>query len=207
MTLAEFWTTAATSVGVAHGTATDGAVDLINRYSEPHRRYHNVDHVLAVVRHSAELAHDRSAVDKSVLTLAACAHDVVYDAKPGADERASAAWARRWLSGASERLITRVEQLVLATIEHKPSDDDLAPALLDADLAILGAAAERYDWYAAAVREEYAAVPEEMWRTGRAHVLRGMLEHDRLFTTADGFARWEAQARANVARELSGLQR
>ena len=40
------------------------------------------------------------AEERAVLTIAAGAHDVVYDGHPGDDERRSASWARRWLARA-----------------------------------------------------------------------------------------------------------
>nr|WP_225954072.1 hypothetical protein [Kibdelosporangium phytohabitans] len=179
---------------------------MTRRYGEPHRAYHNADHVTAVLREARAIA-DVSAEDWAVLALAICAHDVVYDAKPGDDERASAEWARRHLTaaGVAENHIGKVEELVLATLGHQ-SDDELAHILLDADLSILGADPEAYDEYAIAVREEYSAVPDDAWRHGRAAVLRNLLDRPGLFRTAAGKARWDSQARVNLRRELSRLE-
>ena len=41
--------------------------------------------------------------ERAVLTIAAAAHNVVYDGHPGADERRSAAWARHWLASMGKR--------------------------------------------------------------------------------------------------------
>jgi predicted metal-dependent HD superfamily phosphohydrolase len=110
--------------------------DLELRYAEPHRKYHNATHIEAVLRDVCLLSEE----DDPVLTLAICAHDVIYDANPGEDERASALWSRRWLTEAkvATQSIARVESLILATITHQ-SLDPLARILLDADLAILAA--------------------------------------------------------------------
>jgi predicted metal-dependent HD superfamily phosphohydrolase len=193
------------AVRVLGGEPTDAADDLARRYAEPHRAYHNADHVTAVLREARTLG-DRDGEDRAVLTLAICAHDVIYDAKPGDDERASARWAREKLteSGVDESYISRVEALVLATLKHE-SDDELAHILLDADLSILGADPDVYDGYSAAVRKEYASVPDELWRNGRSAVLRSLLDRDDLFRTPQAKARWDAKARANLARELDRL--
>jgi predicted metal-dependent HD superfamily phosphohydrolase len=193
----EQWDNAVARLG---GQPTLAADDLARRYAEPHRKYHNAAHVEAVLRAATELSDE----DCPVLVLAICAHDVVYDAKPGDDERASAEWARKWLSEAkvAEEHIARVEALVLATIKHE-SDDVLAHVLLDADLSILGAAPSDYDAYAHAVRQEYAAVPEELWRAGRAHVLKTLLDRENLYQTARAQALWDAPARRNLTRELA----
>ncbi|ANZ36077.1 hypothetical protein BBK82_08345 [Lentzea guizhouensis] len=185
---------------------TPDAGDLVERYAEPHRAYHNTFHVASVVRDSSALADAFafSVEERAILTLAACAHDVIYDGKPGEDERASAQWARERLTGLEEEHITRVESLVLATITHS-SDDPLAQVLLDADLAILGSEPEHYERYRQAVRHEYARYDDATWRKGRAAVLKSLLEREDLYVTEPARQRWDAAARTNLARELQSL--
>ena len=62
-----------------------------------------------------------------------------------------------------------------------------------------------YAAYTAAVREEYAFVPEDAFRAGRAAVLRQLLALPRLFWTPYGTERWEKAARDNIAAELERL--
>ncbi|MEV6237817.1 hypothetical protein [Lentzea sp. NPDC051838] len=185
---------------------TPDAGDLMERYAEPHRRYHNTFHVVTVVRDSSQLADAFAftAEERAILALAACAHDVIYDGKPGEDERASAAWARERLHGLDEAHISRVESLVLATITHS-SDDPLAHVLLDADLAILGSEPEHYDRYSQAVRQEYSQYDDSQWRTGRAKVLKTLLDREDLYVTGPARQLWDAAARINLARELQEL--
>jgi predicted metal-dependent HD superfamily phosphohydrolase len=204
------WTAAVRLLGGDQRVAAAAAADLAARYAEPHRRYHDGAHVRAVVRDAAVLAAELrlTASERAVLTIAAGAHDVVYDGHPGEDERRSASWARDWLTraGVAPAHVARTGELVLATMTHTAPPDDLtAWALLDADLAILGADPETYDRYRAAVREEYAALDEPAWRAGRAAVMAGLLARDPLYRTAAARQRWEAVARANIARELESL--
>jgi predicted metal-dependent HD superfamily phosphohydrolase len=108
--------------------------------------------------------------------------------------------------GVAPEHVARVQKLVLATVTHSAPPDDLtAWALLDADLAILGAEPGAYDRYRAAVREEYAALGEPAWRTGRAAVMAALLARDPLYGTDVARRRWEAMAKANIARELDSL--
>jgi predicted metal-dependent HD superfamily phosphohydrolase len=96
---------------------------------------------------------------------------------------------------------------MLATMTHSaPPDDVAAWAVLDADLAILGAAPEVYDRYRAAVREEYGSLEEPAWRAGRAAVMAGLLPRDPLYGTAAARRWWEATAKANITRELDALK-
>lgn len=205
------WTDAVGVLGGNARVAAAAAADLNARYGESHRRYHDNAHVRAVLRDAAAVAAELRLPpqERALLTVAAGAHDVVYDARPGDDERRSASWARDWLAraGVEEARVARVEELVLATMTHSASPDDLtAWALLDADLAILGAEAAVYDRYRAAVREEFGSVEEPAWRAGRAAVMSGLLARDPLYGTAGGRRRWAAAAKANVARELDSLK-
>jgi predicted metal-dependent HD superfamily phosphohydrolase len=205
------WLRAVCVLGGDRQVAEAAAVALAARYAEPHRRYHDRAHLQAVLRDSAILAEELQLpfVERALLAVAAAAHDVVYDGQPGEDERRSAVWAREWLvrAGVGEVYVARVEALVLATLAHTARSDDLtALALLDADLAILGADQAAYDRYRAAVREEYAAFDERTWRAGRAAVMSDLLARAPLYATAAARGRWEAAARANIARELDSLQ-
>lgn len=204
------WIDATRSLGGNTAVAEQAADDLVTRYAEAHRRYHDTAHVLAVLRDSALLADELalSDHDRAIVTLAACAHDVHYDGHPGEDERRSADWAGTWLrrAGIGGQDMSEVERLVLATIDHVAEPADLAAQILfDADLAILAAPAEEYERYRRAVRAEYAAVPDDAWRTGRGAVLTGLAARDPLFHTAPARQRWELPAKANLTAELARL--
>ena len=182
--------------------------DLLDRYRQPHRRYHTLEHVAAVLRDVEVLGGELDPVRRAHVALAACAHDVVYDGNAGADERASADWARAALgaAGVAEPASRRVAELVLLTADHTAGADDAAAAvLLDADLAVLASEPAGYERYVAAVRAEYAHVPDEGWRTGRSAVLRSLLDRDPLYLGAGARARWQDAARANLRAELGQL--
>ncbi|WP_246843103.1 hypothetical protein [Allokutzneria sp. NRRL B-24872] len=204
------WTRAVAGRGGDAGKAAASAEELLARYGEAHRGYHTERHVLAMLA-DVELLAENIAIEpaeRDVLTLAICAHDVVYNGQPGEDERASAAWARHHLADADVpgEVIDRVAALVLATITHEAAgEDSLADVLLDVDLAILGAPQEKYDAYVRAVRAEYSHVADEQWRVGRAAVLRSLVERDVLYRTADARRRWDSFARNNMRRELAAL--
>ena len=187
---------------VALGVAPAVGEDLLNRYGEPHRRYHGVAHLRAVLDVVDELA--AAAGDADAVRLAAWFHDAVYDPERADNERRSADLAAAALTG--HLAAGEVVRLVLLTASHAPGPGDANGAVLcDADLAILAATPERYARYAADVRAEYAAVPDGAFRTGRARVLTGLLEHRYLFHTPEGRARFETAARRNLRTELDLL--
>ncbi|WP_243058939.1 hypothetical protein [Nocardioides sp. SR21] len=179
---------------------------LVAAYNHPSRRYHDAQHLTEVLARVHELSADGVAFDRMAVVLAAWFHDGVYDGEPDA-ERRSAAWAAEALDTLVEpETLDEVVRLVLLTEHHTPADDDPnGCALSDADLAILAAPAQRYAEYVAAVREEYAHVPDDLFALGRSAVLRDLLAKPHLFHTAYARASWEDAARANVAAELATL--
>ena len=96
--------------------------------------------------------------------------------------------------------------MILATTTHGPSADASTRLLLDLDLQVLGGSSQAYDSYTRAVREEYAFVPEELWRPGRAAVMKRFLERPAIFQTAHFHTLRETAARENIAREIARLE-
>ncbi|GAA1534985.1 hypothetical protein GCM10009678_16730 [Actinomadura kijaniata] len=177
--------------------------ELDARYGEPHRRYHTRDHLAAVLDLVDELA--GWADDADAVRLAAWFHDAVYDPERADNEERSARLAGRMLADTdlSEGTVAEVVRLVELTATHAPDAGDRnGQVLCDADLAILGSDPERYAAYAAAVREEYAFVPDEFFRAGRAEVLNGLLALPALFHTPTARERFEERARHNLGTEL-----
>jgi predicted metal-dependent HD superfamily phosphohydrolase len=134
-------------------------------------------------------------------------HDAVYDPRAlgDANERDSAAFAEGVLAtlGAPAEVAEEVARLVGLTAGHATGDDDPDGELLcDADLAILAADPQRYAEYTAAIRREYAHVPDDAFRAGRAQVLKALLELPSIYRLAPLREAWEERARANLAAEL-----
>lgn len=182
------------------------AGNLLTRWAEPQRRYHTTAHLVAVLDHIDVL--EEHADDPDLVRLAAWFHDAVYAPERSTNEERSARLAERALPevGLTDAQTSEVARLVRLTATHDPAEGDHnGEALCDADLAILAAAPDAYAAYAAAVREEYAFVPDEDFRKGRAAVLRQLLSLPRLFRTPHGAAEWEGPARANLATEMDLL--
>jgi predicted metal-dependent HD superfamily phosphohydrolase len=204
--LPEAWIRAAAAVG-ARGDVAQAGAELLGRYAEPHRRYHDLAHLDDVLRQVDALA--EHARDVHVVRMAAWFHDAVYDPTATDNEERSALLAQTTLSElrVEDGIATGVARLVLGTADHAPEPGDLdAEVLCDADLAILASGPERYQVYVEAVRAEYGHVDDRAFASGRAAVLRGLLARDPMFSTSTGRDRWEAAARANVTAELARLE-
>ncbi|MFI6923339.1 metal-dependent phosphohydrolase [Nonomuraea spiralis] len=185
--------------------ARAAGAELIARWAEPHRRYHTLHHLAAVLAAVDDLAGE--AADPAAVRLAAWFHDAVYDGRPGWDEERSAqlVQARLPRCGVSPGRVATAARLVRLTAAHDTvaGDDRDGAVLCDADLAVLGRPG--YDAYAADIRREYAHVPDDLFRLGRSQVLRRLLAAPRLYRTDRARELWEERARANMNAELARL--
>nr|WP_229852347.1 hypothetical protein [Streptomyces albospinus] len=207
-TLASRWATTVANARAPHAGPDPApyAKNLLARWDEPQRRYHTTDHLTAVLDRIDELADH--AEDLPAIQLAAWFHDAVYRPDRSENEERSAALAERALPelGIDAPRTAEVARLVRLTVTHDPAADDRnGQVLCDADLAVLAGSPDRYAAYAAAVRAEYAFVPDPDFRSGRAAVLRQLLALPHLFRTPHGQAHWEQPARHNLTTELSLL--
>ncbi|HWM72480.1 MAG TPA: hypothetical protein VNQ53_02010 [Nocardioides sp.] len=187
-------------------TGDDVRDELLLAYGDPARGYHDTRHLTEVLTRLGELADHGTTFDRTPVLLAAWFHDAVYDGERDAEER-SATWAEEALPAhADPATVFETARLVRLTETHRPADDDAnGCALSDADLGILAAPDDRYTEYVAAVRAEYAHLPDEVFAKGRRDVLTDLLGKPQLFHTAYGREAWEDAARAHVEAELATL--
>lgn len=175
--------------------------DLLMRWQEPHRAYHDVRH-LAQVLHAAD--HLSAGDTPRTVRLALWFHDAVHDGTAGVDEQASAELALELLSATTLPVveIEEVARLVLLTIDHDPGPGDQDGAVLaDSDLSVLGQTPGRYHVYVRDVMVEYGHLAPEAFRAGRLQVLESLAARDPLFRTPLGRTSWETAARRNLAEE------
>jgi predicted metal-dependent HD superfamily phosphohydrolase len=180
---------------------------LVAAHTELHRHYHTLEHLTEMFKVAGKLGD--VATDPTAVHLAIWFHDAVYDPKANDNEARSADLAVELLRplNVPDDTLRRVSALIRATA-HSPLDvvDADTAVLLDADLAILSAEPKRYARYAADVRKEYAWVPDDAYRQGRAAVLTSFLDRPRIYRTERMFAAAEPAARANLEAEIASLR-
>lgn len=179
--------------------------DLIGRYSEAHRKYHTTRHLDECFEKLKEL--ENEARHPEEVEFALWFHDAIYDVKRQDNEAKSADWARStmFMAGVLSSVAERVHALVLVTAHNAVPRDIDERVLVDVDLSILGAKAERFDEYENQIREEYSWVPEIVFRSKRRGILRAFLERPTVFSTHRFIDAYEAQARKNLARSIKRL--
>lgn len=180
--------------------------DIMKRWSEPHRHYHNLQHLDECLALLDE--YKSQAQQPAVLEIALWFHDVIYDPKAhGTNEQQSAELARSTLRAAhiSEGIIKQAHQLIMLTQHHLPDDTPEAALMCDIDLAILGQNRERFQTYEQAIRAEYAWVPEADYKKGRSQFLKTFLQRPHIYTTPVFQTRFEETARQNLQASIERL--
>ena len=186
---------------------------LIERWSTPDRRFHNLRHLIDMLARVDELAEESH--DPDIMRVACWYHGCVFSSdveevirgNGGEDETASAAFAEADLRhlGVPMETVKRVCSLIVNLKRHMLADDDIdAQALIDADLGTLAVDPQTYTEYVRLLREEYAHIPVEEYLRGRLTIISRLLDRDHLFHSPLG-QRWEHPARENLAAEQRRL--
>ena len=176
--------------------------ELVAAYTAPGRPYHNLAHIEDCLAALAQVD-DVSSLDREILTEAIWWHDVVYDPTRSDNEELSAQLAERHVRA---DISHEVGRLIRLTKSHDvAADDRLGAVLISIDLSILGAEPERYDAYAAAIRQEFIHVSNADYRAGRAAVLRRFAARPVIYPDAAFAAKYDQRARDNLRRELARL--
>lgn len=199
------WESAWRGVGVNSDSRTL-FLDLIARYSEPYRAYHDLYHiteclsVIEMANHLLERPHEA--------ILAVWFHDAVYDPRRSDNEVRSAQLAEAALiaAGATGETSRRIGDLILLTTHDRDNLSGDGAILCDADLAILGASPQRFAQYEADIRREYGWVPEVVYRRERGRVLRRFLSRPFIYHTSFFQERLEQAARLNLTRAMEVYQ-
>lgn len=183
-------------------------------YGGAGRHYHNLDHLvhgLAEIR--AWNANVRPTQrDADIVRAAFWFHDAHYDHVPGAVSNEEAS-AQLWLGsglGAGMAVDADVAALIRATdhLQGGAVRHALKDVMLGVDLAILGQDEEVYQHYAFGIRAEYGHVSDARYASQRGQVLahlRRKAEASELFADAYFADQYQAQAIANMSRELAAL--
>ncbi|MBP6908541.1 MAG: pantetheine-phosphate adenylyltransferase [Candidatus Pacebacteria bacterium] len=177
--------------------------ELTRRYSEWHRAYHTLEHIVAMLDECAFLG-----IRDSALLLAIWLHDVIYDPLSKDNEDQSATFAKRVIQkmGISGDIGNKVGYLILCTKHDGIPDNELALLLVDLDLIVLGKSEEEFDLYETRVRKEYESVPELVFREARSKILQSFLGRHSIYFTQVFIEKYESSARANLKRSLQKLQ-
>lgn len=181
--------------------------EIVTRYSEPHRFYHNLWHIrhcLKVLDEARHLCRNPDEVEAALWF-----HDVIYNFKEGDNEKESA-----FASGLALAKLEvdfgfrdRVWAHILATKHVELPEDPDSRITTDIDISIMGHPEDIYLEGEKRIFREFEWVPAEEGRAWRTRTLQGFLDRDRIYATDFFRDKYEDQARKNLAGSLRRLEK
>lgn len=189
----------------ANPLPSDDHARILASYREPHRAYHTLQHLEECLALRSRL--DAPCDAPAEIDLALWFHDAVYQPSRDDNEARSATWLDDVATrcGVEQGTRERLHRLVMATCHRAAPQTRDEALLVDVDLAILGAPAERFGEYEAQVRREYAWVPEWLYRRKRREILVEFMDRPVIYSTEACRQLFEAQARRNLAHSIAAL--
>jgi len=175
-------------------------VTVLRAYEEPHRKYHNINHIENMLSLAEKLGWPLTKAQYWAIFY----HDAIYNvpAKNVSSEKLSAElYMKHW--GNIHEFAKVTEQIILDTEKHIPTIEE-SKVVIDLDLSGL---ALSYWTNRDTIRLEFSCYNDEEFKIGRKKFLTGMLAKDKLFWYDIGgkTEEWTALARNNMSQELAQL--
>ena len=167
---------------------------LYSNYSEPHRKYHNLKHIMRMF----EVAREQQMKLLKCQIEAIWLHDIVYNvpSKEKSNEELSALFAQHHCNVNGDV----VARIIRDTERELPSIPE-SNAVIDLDLWDLSDK-DRFDANNPLIRAEFAHLSEHQWLTGRAAWLRSFLDRKTIFVSEYATDKMEHDARMNLSYDL-----
>jgi len=180
---------------------------IVTRLNEPHRHFHNLDHVVQMWRWHTELSHGR--FDDGVVASFCLYHDAVYDplAYRGNNEEKS---ANLWLEASlavAPATRQQTDSAILASADHfnnrceQHVGDCTLCWCLDLDLMSLGSSDEQFVQFGRKMRAEYTHLSDLAWIKKSAEFRAKVMAQPRIFV-CELLGDFELQARRNLTKAL-----
>jgi predicted metal-dependent HD superfamily phosphohydrolase len=195
--------------------ADSAKAGLLRLMAGPDRHYHNTGHIATLWRRHGALRRGTGMDAPALQPLLAAAigwHDAIYVAGRQDNEVESAALWRQVAAGGGldDAAVAWVAATITATADHlaprAPCESPDSCALhwvLDLDLTPLGEPREEFERNTARLALEYAGIEPSDWTTRRLGFLRRLAACPLIYHSPAIAAAYEAQARANISRELA----
>lgn len=181
--------------------------NIVKHYSEPHRFYHNLNHLYNCFQ---EFDLITTLLDNpESVELALWYHDLIHSLGQSGNEENSAQIAKVFCQSQnfSDYFAKQVENHILATKHTTISRHHDSQYLSDIDMAILGQSTDPFDIYESQICQEYSSIylPVE-YRKRRTVFLETILKHP-IYVTKFFHDRYEQTARQNIKSLIKKLQK
>jgi len=148
--------------------------ELPVRWSEPHRLYHNVDHLTDIL-HTIEKNisfKELSAAEKHMLLLSAFFHDIVYDPTKTNNEDMSIKYFLHYYTSSNLSIRDNVVKLIETTKHRKRPLKKLERIFWDADNDGFKRGFEYSKLVEQKIRKEFKHVPKDKYKKARIDFLK-----------------------------------
>ena len=191
-------------------TAIDDSMAIYQRllagYNEPQRHYHTLDHI----KHCLGMFEDCKALVSApdALEMAIWMHDVILVSGRRDNEALSAELYLELSRGAQrDEMRELVSRLIMATLHNGDSLDDAdSNFMVDIDLSSFGLPWDKFLRDSLNLRAENPQLRDQDYQLNQTGFQRGLLARPRFFLSDFFFARFEIQARDNLARYFEYLR-
>lgn len=182
-------------------------------YNEPHRHYHNLNHILDLLgEYERYCADTHNVIGRDEIKYAIWWHDAIYNPYSSKNEENSAKLFRKsipkdLLNGA----VDRIEDMIKATAYHTQDQEfknkyahhnRCKMVMLDLDLHGLGAPYNDFVVAGDNIKREFSFVPRLTFMSNRVKFFQEMLKRKRIFYTDYFYNKYEAQARDNMQKDI-----
>lgn len=181
-------------------------------YTQPHRYYHNLNHINLCLWLLEKLTIDVQLPKdiKQSIELSIWFHDAIYNPYSLENEKNSAELLRSSINTDHTNQIYDAYHAILATASHTKDqnlnkDDIVTMYMLDIDLAGLADDESSYKKSSDNIRKEYSFLSDEEFYKNRIKFLRNMLQRSKIYYTKY-FQSYENNARINMQNEINYIQ-
>jgi len=199
------WTSLISALGNPKGVE-DIFKDLITRYGEPHRTYHNLEHIITMLDELEQFGDMLTHLEEA---WAIWHHDAVCDPKAKDNEEQSDLISKNHARklGLPDLFGELAGTFILATKHSALPLDDRAKIVVDLDMAILGKPEKEFDSYEARIRREYDCISQPDFYANRSRILQSFLDRPSIYSTELFRSKYESIARKNMERSIGQLQK
>lgn len=186
---------------------------LVAIYSESHRHYHTLSHIVDGLDDMWKWSLSRKHIDVNAVELAWWFHDAVYKEQSCVNEKRSAQLAKSVCEHAllNTELTNHVQELIMDT-EHViiPNTVD-GKFISDIDLLIFSKSNKIFSQYCEDIRKEYGWVEQKEFRINRQYILKTFLNKIKTkslyYSITTSHSWYLKRACLNLQNELNNLKR
>ena len=178
--------------------------NLIRRYTEKHRHYHNKKHLVFCLQQLDLVAPLVESTD--TIEMAIWFHDVVYEPMAKDNEQRSAALFKLMTKEhVSSAFIDTVSRIIVATKHNDAPTQEHAAYMLDIDLSSIGLPWRYFLQDCKDLRAETSGISDSRYYSGKIEFFNALLKKQNIYYTQYFSWRYEEKARQNMKRYISWL--